>query len=99
MEWLIHWLSPEGAIAAGVLTGLIQQAIGSYRTAKAVRVLADNTAASHALALGAAGKIDAVAATLDVVVEQTNGMSHRLEQLAGEAGVARGKAEAERNRP
>ncbi len=30
---------------------------------------------------------------LHIVVEQTNGMSHRLEELAGIAGEVRGRAE------
>lgn len=37
-------------------------------------------------------------ATMDKVVENTNGMSHRLEQLAGDAGEARGRASARRGR-
>jgi len=35
---------------------------------------------------------------LHTVVEQTNGMSHRLEQLAGLAGETRGRERAERER-
>ena len=31
--------------------------------------------------------------TIDQIVENTNGMSHRLELLAGQAGEARGRAE------
>ena len=35
---------------------------------------------------------------LHTVVEQTNGMSHRLEQLAGLAGETRGRERAEQER-
>ena len=34
------------------------------------------------------------AQVLDAIKEQTNGMSHRLEALAGEAGEGRGRAAA-----
>jgi hypothetical protein len=37
-------------------------------------------------------------ARLHRVVEQTNGMSHRLEEMAGAAGERRGRAEAEAER-
>ena len=35
---------------------------------------------------------------LHIVVEQTNGMSHLLEQLAGQAGETRGREQAKRER-
>jgi methyl-accepting chemotaxis protein len=98
---LLEWLSPQGIIAAGVLWGLIQQFITSRRTAHAVKVLAVSTEQAHALAQTTAEKVDTVVTTLEEVKTQTNGMSHRLETLAGEAGEARGaaRAEAEAKKP
>ena len=53
------------------------------------RVMADR----HATAI--AEKVETVVEKLAEVKEQTNGMSHRLEALAGEAGEGRGRAQAE----
>jgi hypothetical protein len=91
---LLEWLSPQGIIAVGVLWGLIQQFITSRRAAHAVKVLAITTEQAHALSQTTAAKVDAVATTLAEVKTQTNGMSHRLETLAGEAGEAREAARA-----
>jgi len=46
-------------------------------------------ASSHALT--AAAGVKAMAGTLEKVVVNTNGMSHRLEELAGKAGEVRGR--------
>jgi len=53
-------------------------------------------AANHAMdhAVVASQGIHDVAGVLDHLVLNTNGMSQRLEQLAGQAGEARGRAEA-----
>jgi hypothetical protein len=94
---IYEWISPSGIIAIGVLWGLIQQFISSRRTAHAVKVLAVTTQNAHAIALVTADKLDGVATTIEEVKMQTNGMSHRLEILAREAGKAEGVAEEKRN--
>lgn len=93
--FILEWLTPQGVVAAGVLWGLVQQFVTSRRTAKAVRVLAETTDRAHAVAQATAEKIEDVAATMEQVKVQTNGMSDRMETLAGEAGEARGVARAE----
>ncbi len=95
-EFIFEWLSPQGVMAAGILWTVVQGIVTSYRAAMAVKVLAATTAESHAVSLGNAAKLDKVAVVLDKVIDQTNGMSHRLETLASEAGVARGR-EVERD--
>lgn len=103
MSPLYEWLTPQGVIAAGVIWGLIQQFVSSRRTAHAVTVLAETTAKAHETAAATHEKIEAVSVTLDEVKVQTNGMSHRLETLAGEAGeareAARARAESEAKKP
>ncbi len=100
-HYLFEWLTPQGVIAIGVLWGLLQQFIQSRRTARAVTVLAETTEKAHAMAAMTSKQVSAVAATIEEVKLQTNGMSHRLEALAGEAGEARGlaRAEAESKKP
>lgn len=97
-DFIFEWLTPNGVIAGGIVWGLVQQFVSSRRAAKAVRVLAEATHQAHATAVSTSEKIEGVAMMLDEVKTQTNGMSHRLEMLAGEAGEARGAARAEAKR-
>lgn len=87
---LFDWFRPEGVIALGVLVGLVQQFLASHRTNKAVKLLADTKAVS----MGNSEKIDKVNTILGVVIEQTNGMSEKLQRIAGEAGEQRGRDSA-----
>ena len=74
------WLNTatQIVIAAGVGYGIYQ------------RIMADRAAARRAEVVVA--KVADVVVAIAEVKEQTNGMSHRLEALAGEAGEGRGRA-------
>jgi len=90
-------LTIAGGVAYGIYQRVIESRAASARgreiTGAAVRAEeAAREAAAHAETTAAG--IEQVATAIAEVKEQTNGMSHRLEALAGEAGEGRGRAQA-----
>ena len=89
---LYEWLSPQGIIAVGV----IYTAVEAWRARRAA------AGAKVAVAVVSA-KVETVAAKVEEVHLATNGMSHRIETLAGQVGVAEGReqmrAETEAKKP
>lgn len=77
-------------VGIATLITLIWTRIDAVKAAHRAQQAAE-AAAKHATT--AAIGIAAVSTVLDQVVLNTNGMSHRLEELAGQAGEARGRAE------
>jgi hypothetical protein len=106
---LYEWLTPQGILAAGVVVGVIQQRVDAFLAARAVRELKRASEAAHVIALAerakiaeaalaAHEKIDEVSVDVKQMIIQTNGMSERLQAIAGEAGEVRGRADEKAER-
>ena len=95
------WLNTAAQlmIAGGVGFGIYQRVMESRRASargkdvtEAAKRAEEAARLASAHAATAAAGIEQVATAIAEVKEQTNGMSHRLEALAGEAGEGRGRA-------